>query len=104
MATTSTPDNRFRIVYPATLGLDDLSTTTVRVYPNPITDGTFSVVLHDATTPAHYSLVNVMGQEVQSGALEALHNTVAVGSLQQGIYLLQVHQEGKVFTTKLILK
>lgn len=104
VATTSTPDNRFRIVYPATLGLDDLSTTTVRVYPNPITDGTFSVVLHDATTPAHYSLVNVMGQEVQSGALEALHNTVAVGSLQQGIYLLQVHQEGKVFTTKLILK
>lgn len=103
VATTSTPDNRFRIVYPTTLGVDDIMALPVSVYPNPVTEGAFTVVLKE-TTAAQYALVNVLGQEVQKGTLSSLHNTIPVGTLQHGIYVLQVRQEGKVFTTKLILK
>lgn len=103
VATTSTPDNRFRIVYPTTLGVDDIMALPVSVYPNPVTEGAFTVLLKE-TTAAQYALVNVLGQEVQKGTLSSLHNTIPVGTLQHGIYVLQVRQEGKVFTTKLILK
>jgi len=49
-ATTTAPDSRFRIVYPATLSSDDPTTSlSVGIYPNPVEDKMFTIVLanHD---------------------------------------------------------
>jgi hypothetical protein len=104
-STTSNPDNRFRIVYPTTLSSDDPTTAlSVVVYPNPVEDKMFSVVLPELSVEASYTLTNLIGQQVQQGKLDAIQNLVSVSSLQAGVYLLQVVQSGKTFTTKLIIK
>jgi hypothetical protein len=103
-STTSNPDNRFRIVYPTTLSSDDPTALLVGVYPNPVEDKMFTVVLPETSVAASYTLTNLIGQQVQQGKLDAIQNLVSVSSLQGGIYLLQVVQSGKAFTTKLIIK
>jgi hypothetical protein len=102
-ATSSTPDTRFRIVYQSALNLEETDSLEVLVYPNPINEGLFTVVLPQTNLSANYSLTNILGQEVQKGTLLALSNSIQVQQLTSGVYLLQVNQEGKRFTTKLII-
>ena len=104
-ATTTAPDSRFRIVYPATLSSDDPTTSlSVGIYPNPVEDKMFTIVLANQDETTQYTLTNLLGQQVQQGKLDTLQNTVSVASLQGGVYVLQVVQSGKTFTTKLIIK
>ena len=103
-ATSAAPDSRFRIVYQSPLSADDLNSLVVGVYPNPVQEGLFTIELANTNAPASYSLTNLLGQEVQKGTLMALTNTIPVHDLSEGVYLLQVNQEGKRFTTKLMIK
>lgn len=104
-ATTTAPDSRFRIVYPSTLSSDDPTTSlSVGIYPNPVEDKMFTIVLANQDETTQYTLTNLLGQQVQQGKLDMLQNTVSVVSLQGGVYVLQVVQSGKTFTTKLIIK
>jgi hypothetical protein len=74
------------------------------VYPNPVQEGLFTIELTNTNAPASYSLTNLLGQEVQKGTLMALTNAIPVHDLSEGVYLLQINQEGKRFTTKLMIK
>jgi autotransporter-associated beta strand protein len=104
-ATTTAPDSRFRIVYPVTLSSDDpTASLSVGIYPNPVEDKIFTIVLANQDETTQYTLTNLLGQQVQQGKLDTLQNTVSVASLQGGVYVLQVVQSGKTFTTKLIIK
>jgi hypothetical protein len=103
-ATSAAPDSRFRIVYQAPLSADDMNSLVVGVYPNPVQEGLFTIELTNTNAPASYSLTNLLGQEVQKGMLMALTNAIPVHDLSEGVYLLQVNQEGKRFTTKLMIK
>jgi hypothetical protein len=86
------------------LSSNDPTSLSVGVYPNPVEDKIFTVVLPEASVAASYTLTNLIGQQVQQGKLDAIQNLVSVSSLQGGVYLLQVVQSGKAFTTKLIIK
>nr|WP_315213579.1 T9SS type A sorting domain-containing protein [uncultured Flavobacterium sp.] len=103
-ASSTNPDSRFIIIYLSTLSTNNPDVLSVGVYPNPVNTGVFTVSLKENTTPANYSLTNLLGQQVQVGKLMSLNNSVNVTSLQIGIYILQVEQEGKTFSTKLIIK
>jgi hypothetical protein len=103
-ATSAAPDSRFRIVYQSPLSADDLNSLVVGVYPNPVHDSLFTIELANTNATASYTLTNLLGQEVQKGTLMALTNTIPVHDLSEGVYLLQVNQEGKRFTTKLMIK
>lgn len=103
-ASSTNPDNRFRIIYQSTLNTNDNDILSIAVYPNPVNAGVFTVLLKENTTSASYMLTNLLGQQVQAGKLMQLSNSIDVTSLQIGIYLLQVEQEGKTFSTKLIIK
>lgn len=103
-ASSTNPDSRFIIIYLSTLSTNNPDVLSVGVYPNPVSTGVFTVSLKENTTPANYSLTNLLGQQVQVGKLMSLNNSVNVTSLQIGIYILQVEQEGKTFSTKLIIK
>jgi hypothetical protein len=103
-ATSAAPDSRFRIVYQAPLSADDLNSLVVGVYPNPVNEGLFTIELANTNAPASYTLTNLLGQEVQKGTLMALTNAIAVQDLSKGVYLLQINQEGKRFSTKLMIK
>lgn len=103
-ATAAAPDARFRIVYPSALGVDAPDALAVGVYPNPTEEGVFTILLPLAGETARYTLTNLVGQEVQQGTLDSVSSRVSVSSLQGGVYLLEVNQSGKRFTTKLIIK
>jgi hypothetical protein len=103
-ATSATPDSRFRIVYQSPLSADDLNSLVVGVYPNPVHESLFTIELANTNATASYTLTNLLGQEVQKGTLMALTNAIPVHDLSEGVYLLQVNQEGKRFTTKLMIK
>lgn len=102
-ATSAAPDTRFRIVYQSALHLEDTNSLAVGVYPNPVNEGLFTVVVPQANTPASYTLINLLGQEVQKGTLLTTNNSIQVQPLTPGVYLLQVDQEGKQFTTKIMI-
>jgi hypothetical protein len=103
-ATSAAPDSRFRIVYQAPLSADDLNSLVVGVYPNPVNEGLFTIELANTNAPASYTLTNLLGQEVQKGTLMSLTNAITVQDLSKGVYLLQINQEGKRFSTKLMIK
>ncbi|WP_396196752.1 T9SS type A sorting domain-containing protein [Flavobacterium sp.] len=103
-ATSAAPDSRFRIVYQAPLSSDDLNNLVVGVYPNPVHESLFTIELAKTNSPARYSLTNLLGQVVQEGSLVSLTNAIPVHDLSEGMYLLQINQEGKRFTTKLMIK
>lgn len=103
-ATSAVPDSRFRIVYQAPLSADDLNNLVVGVYPNPVHESLFTIELTNTNAPARYSLTNLLGQVVQEGSLLSLTNAIPVHDLSEGMYLLQINQEGKRFTTKLMIK
>lgn len=104
VATSAAPDSRFRIVYQAPLSADDLNNLVVGVYPNPVHESLFTIELTNTNAPARYSLTNLLGQVVQEGSLVSLTNAIPVHDLSEGMYLLQINQEGKRFTTKLMIK
>ena len=103
-ATSAAPDSRFRIVYQGPLSAYDMNSLVVGVYPNPVQEGLFTIELTNTNAPASYSLTNLLGQEVQKGTLMSLTNAIPVQDLSEGVYLLQINQEGKRFTTKLMIK
>ena len=103
-STNSNPDYRFRIVYSSALNSDENNQLQVTLYPNPVEDDVFNILLPFEGEIASYTLTNLIGQEVQNGILDNLLSKVTVSSLQRGVYLLQVKQLGKIYTTKLIIK
>ncbi|MCF8347622.1 MAG: choice-of-anchor J domain-containing protein, partial [Bacteroidales bacterium] len=62
-------------------GIDKVSTTTLRVYPNPATDFIQVVSNENATM----EIVNLMGQKVLSQPVVTGSNTVSVNELKSGV-------------------
>ncbi len=104
VASSAAPDSRFRIVYQAPLSADDLNNLVVGVCPNPVHESLFTIELVNTNATASYTLTNLLGQVVQEGSLLSLTNAIPVHDLSVGVYLLQINQEGKRFTTKLMIK
>ncbi|HEX8577010.1 MAG TPA: T9SS type A sorting domain-containing protein [Flavobacterium sp.] len=73
----------------------------LRVYPNPVVNGTFNVDT-DANATKSVSIFDVLGKEVAKTTISG--NTVNVNHLVNGVYIVKVTEEGKTATKKLIIK
>ncbi len=105
IATTSTsPDQRFKIVYQSALNNETFATLWAAVYPNPVTENVVHIDLVSANENTTYALTNLLGQRVQNGKLTAMQNLITLPELQEGMYLLSVQQDGKKVTQKLYIK
>lgn len=104
VATTTNPDQRFKIVYQQVLGVDQPITNTLQVYPNPVIEGQFTVVLPNPTEVATYEITNYLGQVVQKGELAPSNPKVSVAHQAAGVYLVKMQQNGLVYTTKIVKK
>lgn len=78
--------------------IESVSKTSITLYPNPVKDGL--VYISSETTFTSYRIINLMGQVVTAGKLEA--NSVSVSSLASGTYLLEVSNNEKVDTKRFI--
>jgi len=75
--------------------------TNMTVYPNPATNN-FTVNMGN-DEKASIQLFNIVGQQVYSETFTG-STTVNVANLHSGVYMLKVNQNGKVNTTKVIVK
>ncbi|MBR4913416.1 MAG: T9SS type A sorting domain-containing protein [Bacteroidales bacterium] len=71
------------------------------VYPNPATNN-FTVNLGN-DEKANIQLFNIVGQQVYSETFTGSTN-VSVANLHSGVYMLKINQNGKVYTTKVVVK
>ena len=104
VSSSTTPDNRFRIVYQTTLGNGTQILTNIKVFPNPVINGKLNIYLGTDSSTASYTITNLLGQTMQTGTLENIQNVITVTASAQGIYILNINQEGMQYTTKILVK
>lgn len=71
------------------------------IYPNPATDK-FQINLEEGAT-ANVQMFNLLGQQVYSGVVNGTA-TINTNNLNSGVYMLKINQNGKVYTSKVIVK
>ncbi len=91
------------LTYDAAVGVDDLESNIVHLYPNPATDHVF---VDNATSNwESVELFNMNGRVVLSSALLSGLNEVQTGDLNRGMYFVQLsNEEGAIATRRLILR
>lgn len=71
------------------------------IYPNPATDK-FQINLEEGTS-ANVQMFNLVGQQVYSGVVNGTE-TISTANLNSGVYMLKINQNGKIYTSKIIVK
>lgn len=84
-----------------TVNVPELDKKPLTVYPNPATNH-FTVNTGN-DEKASIQLFNIVGQQVYSETFTG-STTVSVANLHSGVYMLKVNQNGKVNTTKVVVK
>ena len=82
---------------------NEYKTTDFVVWPNPVSNGVFSLVLDEAT-PLEVVIYNLNGQEVLSQHIENKVNTININSLESGVYLVEVKNAEKKMVKRIIIK
>lgn len=107
---SDTPDNQYGYGVPSyrfvISGTDLETTTTLMVYPNPVTTGSLNIRFTNTVKKARIRLYNLTGSLIRSIDLETpsttVPETVSLEDLQQGIYLLEVNSGAKVESYRII--
>ncbi|MBO9682278.1 MAG: zinc-dependent metalloprotease [Flavisolibacter sp.] len=80
---------------------DSIINNDIVIYPNP-TKGDLFVQLQQPNSQIYYRLIDVTGRELSSGVVN--NYRINVGKMNSGMYLLQLYENGKLLTTKKVLK
>jgi hypothetical protein len=103
----SIADDRFSLVFDnTTLGIDDERFgEDFSLYPNPSTNGRFSIKTPGLSGDVHIEMTNLIGQQVYSQQLstEAEQVNVNAGRLSSGLYVLKLSQDQKSYNFKLLI-
>jgi len=79
--------------------LTDTSSDGISIENNPVINGTLNL---NKSTNASYSISNINGQTVQSGTTNG--NTIDVSGLNNGLYILQITNQGNTEVKKIIIQ
>ena len=85
-----------------TLGLDDVFSSNLSVYPNPVKNSEELFVNPNSTTTKEVVIYNLLGEKVLEKS--TVSKSISLSQLNAGIYLLKVIEEGKLGTKKLIIE
>jgi len=83
-----------------TLGVKQNSIAGLQVYPNPVVDGKLYINT-TANASKAVAIYDVLGKQVVNTTTE---NAVNVSSLNAGVYIVKVTEEGKTATRKLVIR
>ncbi len=81
------------------LGSEDEILGTLKLYPNPVTNGILNISLN--TKEGNYEIINLLGQSIKKGTLT---ETINVSSLKAGVYLFKVSTGDRISTQKFMKK
>jgi len=77
------------------------------VYPNPVTNNQFNIALPSTITgELTVKVINTIGQTVYQTKIEA-QNTITItpnNALTQGLYFVELTNQGKTSTKKIIIQ
>lgn len=76
------------------------SPATVQVFPNP-SNGVVTVT--NVPAGANLHVINMAGQQVYNTVTTANTHTIAAGTLNAGVYILQIENSGALSTQKLVI-
>lgn len=85
-----------------TLSVDNSALTNFKVYPSLVTQGEFRVTTASIDTKK-VDIYNIQGKQVYSKSVE-INEVVNVSNLNAGIYIVNVEQDSKMGTKKIIIK
>lgn len=84
------------------VGIDEeTAEPTFSVYPNPANQ---TIFVNSSQTDAHFSIVDLLGKVLKTGALEKERNAVSIANLPSGIYFIRIDCRNKQNTYKFIKK
>ena len=83
------------------VAVEEMEKENLTVYPNPA-HNYFKVELA-GDSKANIQLFNLVGQQVYSETASNVA-TINTSNLKAGIYMLKVSQDGKVYTSKVVVK
>jgi hypothetical protein len=84
-----------------TLGNQSNEITGLRVYPNPVSNGTLFIETAENAEKT-VTVFDVLGKKVLSTSTN--DNAINVGSLNAGVYIIQITEEGKTASRKLVIR
>ena len=82
------------------LGVKQNQIDGLKVYPNPVTNGTFYINTN-ANSTKEVVVYDVLGKQVVKTSTT---NAVNVSSLKGGVYIVKITEDGKTATRKLVIK
>ncbi len=72
------------------------------VYPNPASDEIVISNLNSQTSDACFELRNMKGDKVAEGLIHARETRISIAALANGIYLLNIKWQGKIYNLRLV--
>ncbi|MCF6129251.1 T9SS type A sorting domain-containing protein [Flavobacterium sp. AS60] len=84
-----------------TLGVKNNNITGLRVYPNPVSNGTLFIETA-ANAEKTVTVFDVLGKQVLNTTTS--DNTVNVSALHTGVYIVNITEEGKTASRKLVIR
>lgn len=87
--------------YSNTLSTDSFKPTTFNVYPNPVSNG-FVNISSPTSEAISVSIFDILGKQVLNNTVS--NNSLNVSTLNSGLYILKISQNGNSVTKKLVIK
>ena len=82
-------------------GVNDVTTTDFEVWPNPVSNGRFTLILEKAT-PSIVTIYNLNGQVVKRQYIDNQNNVIIVELSESGAYFVEVKNKEGRMTKKII--
>jgi len=95
------PQVTARSLTDVTLTVDSFESTNFNIYPNPVSNGIVNItsISNEAITIA---IFDILGKQVISETLS--HSNLNISSLNTGIYIMKITQNGNTITKKLVVR
>lgn len=92
--------DNFKIVDNDNLSVNQNQIEGLKIYPNPVTNGTFYINTN-ADSTKEVVVYDVLGKQVIKTSTT---NAVNVSNLKGGVYIVKITEDGKTATRKLVIK
>jgi hypothetical protein len=101
--------DRFKVVFNSSaLNNEEWNTKSLRIYPNPVVDNQFTIAVSPSITDkVTICIYNMIGQSVYRESATAINNSIVVhpsAILKAGVYMVEMTNNGKTSTQKIIIK
>jgi hypothetical protein len=91
----------FTAVTPANLSVNQNDIAGLSIFPNPVTNGTLNIN-SDSNSERNVVLFDVLGKKVLN--VTTSNNSINVGNINAGVYIVKITEEGKTATRKLVIR